>query len=129
MSNFPWGQLVLGLVGATLGAAAGYYLYGWILSQGYDAGVLPGAMLGAGFGLVARKQRQTFGVLCCVLGTLFGFFCEWSYFPFVDDGSLPYFATHLQDLKPIKIIMIAIGGAAAFVLGRGRATDPFDSGV
>jgi hypothetical protein len=39
-------HLLRGLVGAVVGGVTGYYAFGWALSQGYYAMVVPGALLG-----------------------------------------------------------------------------------
>lgn len=112
--------LVQGLIGATVGGVLGYLLFGWILSQGFYAMILPGAALGLGFALGARRRRVSYGVTCAVLALLLGLFAEWSHFPFNADESFGYFVTHLQQLKPMTWIMIAIGCVFAFSIGQGR---------
>lgn len=112
--------LVLGLIGATIGGVLGYLLFAWIVSQGFYAMILPGAALGLGFKLGARRHRASYGVVCAVLALMLGIFAEWRHFPFVADGSFGYFVTHLQQLKPMTWIMIAIGCVFAFSIGQGR---------
>ena len=46
--------IALGLVGGVLGGAAGYFIYSWLISQGFYALAIPPAMLGLGAGLCAR---------------------------------------------------------------------------
>lgn len=120
MNDFPWRSLFLGLIGATVGAFAGYFGYKWGLSQGFDAAVAPGALLGFGFALAARSPRLEFGILCAVLALLFSLYVEWTFWPFVKDDSLGYFLTHLHELKPLKLLMILAGVYLAFSIGKGR---------
>ena len=120
MNDFPWVNLFLGLIGAIVGAAVGYFAYKWGLSQGFDAAVVPGALLGFGFALAARSPRLEFGILCAVLALLFSLYVEWSFWPFTKDGSFGYFLTHLHQLKPMKILMILVGVYLAFSIGKGR---------
>jgi len=47
-------------------------------------------------------------------------FCEWHHRPWVDDGSLSYFLTHVMDLTLATKLMFALGVALAFFLGKGR---------
>src|SRR5205807_193619 len=57
-------SLAAGAVGAVLGGIAGYYLYWWILGQGLNALVLPGAMVGLGAGLFSLRRSRLLGVAC-----------------------------------------------------------------
>ena len=41
-------------------------------------------------------------------------FCEWRFAPFIKDNSLGYFLTHVHELKPITLIMIAVGTFIGF---------------
>ena len=113
-------SLLLGLVGAAIGGVVGYLLFGWIASQGFYALIIPGAALGFGFALGARRHRVGYGVLCAILALGLGLFSEWRNFPFNADESLGYFLTHLHQLKPMTWIMILIGCVFAFSLGQGR---------
>ncbi len=110
--------LVLGLVGAALGGAVGYWAFGWCKQQGFYALVLPGALLGLGFGLAARKSHFGFGLISGLLALVLGLICEWKYFN--SDESLFPFLKQLDQLQPVTWIMIAIGSALAFSFGKGR---------
>lgn len=112
--------VLLGLIGAAAGGALGYLVFGWILSQGFYAMIIPGAALGLGFALAARCHRAGYGVICAVLALGLGLFTEWKHFPFVADESFTYFLTHLQQLKPMTWIMIGLGCVFAFSFGQGR---------
>ncbi len=119
-AGFSFGRLLIGLPGAIAGGALGYFVYKWALSQGFYALVIPGAFLGFGFGLAARRSHWVFGILCFVLAFGLSLFAEWSTWPFKADGSWWYFLTHLDQLKPLTWVMIGVGSLIAFTLGRGR---------
>ena len=106
-----WGR---GLMGAVLGGAAGYFIFGWLTGQGFYAVALPGVLLGMGAGWLGRGNSIAFALACGVLGLGLGVFSEWAQFPFIKDPSFGYFLAHFLDLKPISLIMISLGGAAAF---------------
>ena len=112
--------LVLGLFGAAAGGGLGYLAFSWILGHGFYAIIIPGAALGFGFALAARRHRVSYGVICAVLALGLGLFAEWKHFPFNADGSFGYFLTHMQQLKPMTWIMIAVGCVFAFSFGQGR---------
>lgn len=84
--------------------------------------VLPGAVLGMGFGLASREYSKFCGIVSGLLAVGFGLFMEWKHFPFIKDESFGYFITHVHQLKPISLIMIGLGGLIAFWFGVGRET-------
>src|SRR5208283_756412 len=101
------------LIGAVAGGLVGYFGFFWIARQGLYALVLPGGLLGVGASLFANRST----VMCIVCGLLalaLGFLAEWQFAPFISDGSLSYFVTHLYQLKPITLIMIAAGAFIGF---------------
>src|SRR6266487_261042 len=109
-----------GLLGAALGGAAGYFITGWVLRQGFYALALPGACLGLGAGLLVRKRCQGLAIVCGLLALALGLFTDWMYFRW-PDPSLGYFLRHLGDLPPLKLILIGLGtlGGYWFALGVG----------
>ena len=46
---------LLGLVGAIAGGVLGFYTFGWLSRQGFYGLIIPGAFLGLGCSLLARK--------------------------------------------------------------------------
>lgn len=107
----------LGILGAFLGAAVGYYAFYWLASQGFYAIALPGVFVG----LISRFSRFSFrknlmsvNLFCAIFSIGVGLYIEWKFFPFVKDTSLYYFITHLQLLKPLTWILISIGAVLAF---------------
>ncbi len=115
-----WIAATRGLVGGLIGGFVGYLAYAWLLTQGFYSVILPGALLGLGFGLAAQYRSVAFGIVCAFCGLILGYFCEWKEFPFVADDSFAYFLTHVYQLKPVTQIMIVLGAVMAFWFGRGR---------
>ena len=113
-------NLLLGLVGALIGGLSGYCLFFWIARQGFYALILPGTCLGLGCGTLCRRPSQLGGILCGVSGLALGIWTEWQFAPFVKDESFSFFIAHLHELKPITLLMIALGGLFAYWFGRGR---------
>ncbi len=111
--------MALGVLGAAVGGYVGYQLFVWILSQGLYAIILPPSLLGLGAGLLARRRLMPLAVLCGLAGLWLGLFVEWKTFPFIADGSWQYFLTHVYQLKPISLIMIALGAFFSYRLALG----------
>jgi hypothetical protein len=114
----------LGILGGVLGGVVGYFVYLWLAGQGFYAPMVPGAMVGLGCGLLSRGRSVPLGVVCGLAALPVGLFAEWRVLPFVADDSLGYFVRHLHDLKPVTLIMIAIGAALAYWLGVGTTPRP-----
>jgi subtilisin family serine protease len=55
-----------------------------------------------------------------VAGLALGLFTEWRFAPFIADNSLLYFVTHVHALKPITILMLALGAFLSYRLALGR---------
>jgi hypothetical protein len=104
---------VLVLGGALLGGLLGFGAFVWLLGQGFYGLILPGGLLGLGAGL-ARNRSVWLAVVCGLLAVALGVFAQWHEFPFKKDESLGYFLLHLQDLKPLTLLMIAVGGVIGF---------------
>jgi hypothetical protein len=105
----------LPLIAGAAGGLLGYVLFFWIVRQGFYALVLPGALVGIGASLV-RTRSQIVCVICGVMALAAGIVAEWKFAPFRKDGSLSYFLLHLQDLRPLTLIMIGIGTAMGYWL-------------
>ena len=106
-------QQVLALIGAMVGGLIGYFGFLWIAHQGFYALVLPGGLLGLGASLFPTRSTGVC-ILCSVLALALGFLAEWQFAPFIVDRSLGYFLTHIHQLKPITLIMIATGTLIGF---------------
>ncbi len=115
--------IALGLLGAVIGGAAGYFLFFWIARQGFYALALPPGLMGYAAGFLARRRSLPLAVVCGVAGLALGLFTEWRFAPFVADSSLLYFVTHIHDLKPITLLMVALGTVLSYWLALGRPAD------
>lgn len=109
---------LLGFLGAVIGGALGFYIFGWFARHGFYGLMIPGALLGGGCGLLARHSSPARGVICAVGAALLALFTEWRYFPFLADTSASYFVEHLSSLSPVTWIMVVFGALIAYWLGR-----------
>jgi hypothetical protein len=122
--SLPLKPVGLGVLGAVAGGVLGYLAFMWAARQGFYALVLPGAALGLGCGLAARSGPGLLSIACGIAGLGLGFFSEWKLAPFIADDSLGYFVTHLHELRPMTLILIALGGFFAWRLAMGFGTAP-----
>jgi len=106
----PAVNLALGFAGAAMGGVLGYFAFGWLAQQGFYAVALPGVFMGLGAGFLSKRRSSTLVVVCGIAALALGLFAEWRHFPFIKDASFPYFVSHLSDLKPITLLLIALGG-------------------
>jgi hypothetical protein len=109
---------ILGVIGGVVGGIAGYLLFFWIIKQGFYALVLPGAAVGLGCGLLAQHRSVLRGIVCAIAGLALGLYTEWVYEPFAADKTFRYLVLHFYDMRGITLIMIALGTALSFYLGR-----------
>ena len=111
--------IALGLLGATIGGAIGYFAFFWAARQGFYALVLPPALLGLTAGYLARCRSVPMAILCAVAGLALGMYTEWRFAPFRADPSFSYFLTHAHQLKPFTLLSLALGvfGCYRFALG------------
>ena len=117
-------RIGVGVVGAAIGGGVGYYAFEWILTQGFYALIVPAALLGLTAGYAVRGKSQPFAIACGVAGLALGLFTEWSFLPFKVDGSLLYFLTHIQSLKPLTLVMLVIGTVVSYRLALGMDRPP-----
>lgn len=103
-----------------VGGVAGYFVFVWLVSQGFYALVLPGAMLGLACGYASKIRSPWLAAVGGVGATLLLIFCEWKTFPFVADDSFSYFVVHLHQLRGLTLIFLLLGilAGAWFSLGR-----------
>jgi hypothetical protein len=106
-------QNLLVLAGAIAGGLIGYLGFLWITRQGFYALVLPGALVGVGASLFSIRSTGLC-IVCGLLALAFGFLAEWRFAPFIANGSFGYFVTHIHQLKPITLLMIAAGAVIGF---------------
>ncbi len=109
---------LLGLIGAAVGGVLGFYTFGWLEGHGFYGLAIPGAFLGLGCGLLAQHRSTSRGVACAVAALVLSIYAEWKYHPFLADGSFAYMLKHLSELSPVTLLMMTIGTAIAFWVGR-----------
>lgn len=112
--------IALGLFGAAVGGCLGYFAFKWIASQGFYALMLPPGLLGIGAGLASPRRSRPLAIICAVAGFALTLFTEWRHVPFISDKSFGYFLTHVHQLQPVTLIMIAVGTYLAYSLALGR---------
>jgi hypothetical protein len=105
----------------------GYYAFRWLGEHGFYALVLPGTMIGLGFGVCSGIRSPWGAVLCGIAGVAFGLFIECHWFPFRADQSLGYFLAHLLDLPLFTLLLVLLGGVFSAWLGLGRGRWPVDA--
>ena len=104
---------LLALLGAAIGGALGYLLFGWLAGNGFYGLIIPGGLLGIG-AAVFKSRSLVIAIVCGLSALALGLFAEWHFFPFLADDSLTYFLAHCYQLNATTLIMIAIGGAIGF---------------
>ena len=104
---------VLTICCAGVGAFLGYLGFGLLSNQGFYAMVLPGGFAGLAAG-IPRSRSPIVPVLCGVLAIIAGLLTEYRFAPFLADGSLDYFLAHALDLRPVTLLLIALGGFLGF---------------
>ena len=109
-----------GIAGAAIGGVLGYFAFQWLISQGYYGLAMPGALVGLGFGLLARRPMIAGGIFSAVIGLAVMLWCEWTSFPFVKDDSLSFFLQNLSELDGTTWLFLVLGTVMAFWFGRGR---------
>jgi hypothetical protein len=118
--NFDALAHVRGLLGMVVGGVAGFFVFRWLVSQGFYALALPGAMMGMACGYASRIRSPALAIACGISGAVVTVFAEWNAMPFVADESLAYFLTHMHQLKGLTLIMLALGIVFAAWFGLGR---------
>ena len=77
--------IALGLLGATIGGAIGYFVFFWAARQGFYTLILPPALLGLTAGYFARCRSVPLAIICAVAGLALGMYTEWRFAPFRAD--------------------------------------------
>jgi len=112
MKNMPVSD-VLAVCCACVGGLLGYLGFVQLLDRGYYALVLPGGLLGLAAG-IPRSRSLMVPVLCGVLGLVAGLLAEYRFAPFIADRSPGFFLMHANDLKPMTLGLIGLGGLIGF---------------
>jgi hypothetical protein len=111
--------IALGLIGAAAGGFLGYFAFFWIARQGLYALLVPPALMGLVAGLCAWDRSSILAIICGIAGLALGLFTEWRFAPFIADSSLGYFITHVHQLRPLTLIMLAVGPVLSYRLALG----------
>ena len=106
-------QAALVLGGAVLGGLVGYFGFFWLTRQGFYGLVLPGGLLGMGAGIATCHSRWP-SVVCGVSALALSLFTRWQFGHFDADVSFGYFLSHVYQLSPVTLLMIAAGTAIGF---------------
>jgi hypothetical protein len=110
-------DFIPGLIGAAMGGVVGYFIYKLGLRQNLKAGVVPGALVGLGSGLLSSRPSQARGLICGLGALAIGVFAEWWNFPFEKDESLGFFLAHVHHLPFLVIVMIGLGTFLGYYWG------------
>jgi hypothetical protein len=113
--------LMRGLAGAAIGAAAGWFAFGWLFNAGFYALALPGALVGLFCGVISGGASLINAIGCAIIAAVLSIVLEWKHRPFIADESFGYFITHLHELRGMTWLMLVLGVVFAFWFGRGRA--------
>jgi ABC-type amino acid transport system permease subunit len=116
----PGLKLALAAACGVIGGTIGHFLFLWIIRQGFEALVLPGALVGIGAGIIMKERSVPLMIVCGLVGLFAGLLSEWRAFPFIKDEGFAYFLSHIQDLRPITLLMLALGTFAGAYFARGR---------
>ena len=116
-------QLGLGIAGAIGGAVVGYFGFKFALQSGFYALAFPGALLGAGCAIGSRTYSKPLGIMCAIGAAVLGILLEWHFLPFVADGSLSFFVTHLHQLNGVTLLMMLLGIIGGYWFGVGRQSN------
>ena len=108
---------IRGMVGAAVGGAIGYFAFLGLLNYHLYAGVLPGVLVGFGFGLFSGQRSLIYGFLCGLLALALGLFIEWKFFD--NKENLLHIITHIQDIKFYHLIHYGLGSLGSLWFGIG----------
>jgi hypothetical protein len=108
---------------AAVGGVVGYLAFRWIAQHGFYALVLPGALVGIAAGC-CKSQSLAVCVVCGLLALAVGLFAEWRHAPFLKDDGLGYFLAHAHQLRPMTLLMIALGTGIGFGVPFRHRDDP-----
>ncbi len=101
------------LLGAVIGGLLGYVTFFAIARRGLYGLALPGGLLGLGAGIFKTRSKAV-PVLCGFLALALGLFTEWRFAPFAADAGLGYFMSHVHQLSPLTLVMVAAGTLIGF---------------
>jgi hypothetical protein len=115
--------IVRGVIGALVGAAAGIWLFDFLLTKDLYAQPVPGAAVGMLCSIASGKRSWLLAGMCGVLGLLAGALAEHAAFV-ADDWDVVAALGALGELEGGHLFRIVVGVVIAiwFGLGRDRPT-------
>ncbi len=113
-----------GVLGLLAGGAAGFFLFQWLVDQGFYGLAILGAVMGWACSSASRIYSPLLAVACGISAAILSVFAEWKAFPFVADDTFGYFISHLSQLKGLTLIFIALSTVFAAWFGLGRPIKP-----
>lgn len=102
------------------GSVVGYFVFQWLTSHRLYAISLLGFLMGYGCGALSGRRSLFLGVVCAIAAAALSIYVEWKFFPFVKDGSLPFFIRNLADVLTAHKLLMGLGVAFGFWFGLGR---------
>ena len=118
MNNFPVKNLILGLIGGVVGGVLGGFICELLSNNGFYAVALPGAAVGFGFAMMAKKRHIAFAVICGILGLLAGLLTQWLVYS--NNETFLSLLFELKDYSIVTFIMLGLGAVCGFSIGHGR---------
>jgi L-aminopeptidase/D-esterase-like protein len=115
-----WVAAARGFCGGAVGGGLGYLAFRWMLTQGYYALVLPGALIGMGAGLGSGRRMLSLGLLSAVGALVVGVVADWNSLIAPAPTFLGHVATLLDANRRTPAILILVGVAISFYFGIGR---------
>ena len=113
-------RYLAGMAGASAGAVVGTMAFLLLARLGLFAMALPGALIGLGCGYASRSRSLLLGLFCGLCAAPLSIALEWRRAPFIKDDSFGFFLSHLTDLKPVTLALMAVGVLFAVWFGTGR---------
>jgi len=117
---------VPGLIAAGAGGYLGHLAAGWLIGQGRDAPMLPGALAGLACGFCSIDRSRVRAGLCALIALAAGLLSYWKLWspPFETDGSFLDLIKNVHRLLPYTLIMLGLGTFLGFWWGR-ESTNPW----
>jgi len=111
---------IRGVFGLVVGGVAGYFLFQWLVGQGFYGLAILGAVMGWACSYASRIYSPLLAVAGGISAAILSVFAEWKAYPFIADDSFSYFVSHLYQLKVLTLIFIALSTVFAAWFGLGR---------
>lgn len=103
-------RIVLGVVGALIGAAVGHFVYLWLLSAGLVAVMLVGVCVGVGASL-AKSPSRAVPILSGVVGLVASLWTEWK--TNVGEQAFGDYVMTVHQQGSVTLLFLALGVVAA----------------